>query len=125
MYKAWDKGGDIVAHLLVQHTALRLGLQRLVKSVEVPWRGDAMGDPTSRLPPGVPRDKLATYGNPDCSRLKGLPKHMLQKGPGTLGVTFANFNKASRGGGGGEGDGSLGSGCVACLPVGWRGALRC
>lgn len=93
VYKAWDKGGDIVAHLLVQHTALRLGLQRLVKSVEVPWRGDAMGDPTSRLPPGVPRDKLATYGNPDCSRLKGLPKHMLQKGPGTLGVTFANFNK--------------------------------
>ncbi|KAL4444913.1 hypothetical protein ABPG77_003963 [Micractinium sp. CCAP 211/92] len=93
VYKPWDKGGDIVAHLLVQHTALRLGLQKLVKSVEVPWRSDRMGDPTSRLPPGVPRDKLATYGNPDCSHLKGLPKDMLQKGPGTIGVTFANFNK--------------------------------
>lgn len=92
-YKPWDQGGDIVAHLLVQHTALRLGLQRLVISVEVPWKGDSMGDPTPRLPKGVPRDRLATYGNPDCSKLKGLPKHMLQKGPGTLGVTFANFNK--------------------------------
>lgn len=76
-----------------------------------------MGDPTSRLPPGVPRDKLATYGNPDCSRLKGLPKHMLQKGPGTLGVTFANFNKASRGGGGGErGTGASGAGAWRACP---------